>query len=241
MEKIISGSNLSYDAGLRSFLIGVYNKIGLGLLITALMAYLASNDPLRELLFTGGPGTGQHVGYTMLGWIVGLGPLLLISSSLFTGVNKGSSSFMYWATTALFGLSLGTIVMRYTGVSIGTTFALTAAAFGSLSLFGYVTKINLGAIGNFLFIALIGLIAAMVLNVFIHSSIFALTINLLGVLIFAGFTAYDTQKLKEAYDPTIHSDDLALVSNMMALSLYLDFLNMFMFLLQFVGVARDDD
>lgn len=233
------GSTVGYDAGLRSFLIGVYNKIGGGLVLTALMALLASHDPVRQLLFTG--GHGQPLGYTIFGWIVAFAPLLIIGSSIFTGVSRESSAFIYWATTALFGLSLGTIVMRYTGVSVGSTFLITAITFGSLSLFGYSTKINMGAMGNFLFIALIGLILAMVVSIFMHSTVMNLVVSAIGILIFAGFTAYDTQRLKEAYDPSIGADQLSMVSNMMALSLYLDFLNMFQFILQFVGVSSNDD
>lgn len=228
-----------YDEGLRAFMIGVYNRLGGSLLLTAIMAWIAAN-PLRPLLFT---GAGEKLGLTALGWVVMLAPLALLLVMGFITKNshtRSGSSFLLWAISALFGASMGTVLLRYTGISIGSTLAVTALSFGALSLFGYTTKRDLNGIGNFLFMALIGLIFATIISMFVPGM--NLMISIAGILIFAGFIAYDTQKLKEFYAYGTGPDETAALQNMAALNLYLDFINMFQFILQLMGqkIGSDD-
>jgi len=234
-------ADMSVDAGLRSFMLGVYNKVALGLLVSAVLAYVTgSYPPVRDLMYAVTPD-GRLAGFTMLGMIVAFSPLVILLGSGFVMRNPtaGGASALYWLIVALIGASLGTVVLVYTGASVVTTFLITAAAFGGLSLFGYTTKKNLTGMGSFLIMGVIGLVIAMVVNMFLQNSMMQLIISVLGVLIFAGLTAYDTQKLKEMY---FEGDD-ALVAGrkaiMGALTLYLDFINLFTFLLQFMG-NRDE-
>lgn len=229
-----------YDAGLRSFLLSVYNKMGLALLLTALMAYLASVDPLKSLLFMDTP---KGIGLTVLGMIVAFGPILLILGlGIFSRAMETvtGSAVAFWGIATLFGLSFGTLVMKYTAVSLGMTFACTAATFGALSIYGYTTKRNLNAIGTFCFVALIGLIIASIVNAFLHSTGLAAIITYAGILIFAGLIAYDTQKLKDRFAQSEGDGEaLTVHSNLAALDLYLDFINLFLLLLRLIGVKKD--
>jgi FtsH-binding integral membrane protein len=173
--------------------------------------------------------------------IVSFAPLaiLLFSAFIMKSVTPKSSGIIYWSVVTLIGASMGTIVLLYTGASVFSTFLITAAAFGGLSLMGYTTKRDLSAFGSFLIVGLIGLIIAMVVNMFLHSGPMAFIINVLGVLIFAGLIAWDTQRLKLTYYH-LGGDQTALgvATNYGALNLYLDFINLFRFLLYFMGGAR---
>jgi FtsH-binding integral membrane protein len=173
-------------------------------------------------------------------WLVILSPIAIVLAMSF-GQNRFSTptlQLMFWSFAVLMGMSLSTLFLRYTGGSIATTFFATAGAFAGLSLYGYTTKRNLSAMGSFMTMGLIGIIIAMVLNIFIQSSALSLAISILGVLIFAGLTAYDTQRLREMYYHVAGTDMLGKVVIMGALTLYLDFINMFQFLLSFLG-SRD--
>ena len=232
-------ADMSVDAGLRAFMLGVYNKVALGLVISAAMAYLTSSyPPVRDLMFQ---VRGNRIGLTGIGMIVAFAPLAIL---LFTGfvmktVTARSSGVVYWAIVALIGASMGTLVMAYTLTSISTTFLVTAAAFGSLSLAGYTTKRDLTAMGSFLIVGLVGLIVAMLVNMFLHSTMMAFIINAIGVLIFAGLIAWDTQRLKMTYYQLGgDTEALGVATNYGALNLYLDFINLFRFLLYFMGGAR---
>lgn len=218
----------TYDAGLRSFMVAVFNRVGLGVLGMALLAWLAANTPIRDALFI---GSGKATHYTALGWIVSFGPLfLLVGMGMASNLaNRANAAIVYWGCVALFGLSFGSIFLRFHGISIATTFAETALAFGGMSLFGYVTKRDLSGWGVFLMMGLIGIIIALVGNIFIQSSAIAFVVNIIGILIFAGLTAYDTQKLKDYY--SVDSDSHSGLAYMASLSLLLDFVNMFQFLL----------
>jgi hypothetical protein len=229
-------ADVAYDTGLRNFFLMVYNRVGLGLVLTALMAFIAAHDPVKSMLFHMVNG---HLTYTMLGWIVAFGPIvLLVTLGIATGLaSNGAGAIAFWGTAALFGLSFGSLLLRYSGVSIASTFLETAAAFGGLSLFGYTTKKDLSGWGSFLIVALLGLIVAMVATVFIHSTMFALAINLIGILIFAGFIAYDTQKLKDIYEEYDGDTNAAYLG---ALNLYLDFINLFLLLLRLTGQISND-
>jgi hypothetical protein len=233
-------ADMAVDAGLRAFMLGIYNKVALGLLVSAAMAYLTSSyPPVRDLMFQIRPNGA--IGFTGLGMIVSFAPLgiLLFSAFLMKSVTPRSSGVVYWAIVALIGASLGTVVLLYTATSVASTFLITAAAFGALSLVGYTTKRDMTAFGSFLIMGLVGLIIAMLVNVFLQSTGMAFIINALGVLIFAGLIAWDTQRLKMTY---YHlggdAQALGVATNYGALSLYLDFINLFRFLLMFLGGGR---
>jgi FtsH-binding integral membrane protein len=175
-----------------------------------------------------------------LGWIVMLAPLGLVFALSF-GINRLSdvaAQALFWAYAALMGLSLSTVLLVYTGSSVANTFFATAAGFAGLSLWGYTTKKDLSGIGTFLIMGVVGLLIAMLINLFLQSPAMQLAISAIGVLLFAGLTAYDTQRIKSMYAYVAGSDMTGKVVIMGALSLYLDFINMFMFLLQFMGQRR---
>jgi FtsH-binding integral membrane protein len=235
-------ADMAVDAGLRAFMLGVYNKVGLGLLISAALAYVTSSVPaVRDLMFQQVmTPRGMAETYTLLGLIVAIAPLpvLLLGRFAFKQSPR-SSGIVYWSVTVLFGASLGVMALIYTGASIFMTFLITAASFGALSLVGYTTKRDLTGFGSFLIVGLFGLIIASVVNMFLLSSALYFAINVIGVLIFAGLIAFDTQRLKLTYYQ-LGGDQAAMgvATNYGALSLYLDFLNLFLFLLRLMGARR---
>jgi FtsH-binding integral membrane protein len=233
-------ADMSVDAGLRSFMLGVYNKVALGLVLSAALAFLTGSfPPVRDLMFSVSP-TGK-VGYTLLGMIVAFAPLVVILFGAFAmkNVTPRSSGIYYWTIVSLIGAGLGVLTFVYTGASIFSTFLITAAAFGGLSLFGYTTKKDLTGFGSFLIIGLFGLIIASLVNMFLHNGMMGFIISVLGVFIFAGLIAYDTQRLKMSYYE-MGGDQTALgvATNYGALNLYLNFINLFQFLLSIFGDRR---
>jgi uncharacterized protein len=239
-------ADMSVDAGLRSFMLGVYNKVALGLVVSAALAFVTGQvEPVRQLLFrvTTDPVTREafYAGYTPLGWLVAFGPLAVMLFSAFAMKNASprSSGVIYWTVVALIGASLGAITMMYTGTSIASTFLITATAFGGLSLIGYTTKKDLTAFGSFLIIGMWGIFIASIVNIFLMNSMMNFIISVLGVLIFAGLIAYDTQRLKMTYyELGGNQTAMGVATNYGALSLYLDFINLFMFLLRLFGDRR---
>ena len=234
-------ADMAVDAGLRGFPLGVYNKVALGLLVSAALAYLtASYPPVRDLLYRVSPD-GYLVGLTNLGMAIKFAPLLMVLLLMFGMRNPSprSAGIMYWAIVATIGAGLGVWVLTYTGVSVASTFLITATAFGGLSLFGYVTKKDMSGFGSFLIVGLIGIIVAMVANLFLHSAMLAFVVNVIGVLIFAGLIAFDTQKLKMTYY-ALGGNQAAMnvATSFGALRLYLDFINLFQFLMSLFGVRR---
>ena len=232
-------ADMSVDAGLRSFMLGVYNKVALGLLLSAGLAFLTGTyPPVRDLMYQ---VTASGIRMTMLGMIVSFAPLvlLLVSGFAIKNPSPASSGAIYWSIVSLIGASLGVVVLIYTGASIAQTFLITAASFGALSLVGYTTKKDLTGFGSFLIMGLIGLILASVVNIFLKSPGLVFAINALGVLIFAGLIAYDTQRLKMTYYQ-LGGDQAAMgvATNYGALSLYLNFINLFQFLLSIFGDRR---
>jgi FtsH-binding integral membrane protein len=236
----------SVDAGLRAYMIRVYNLMAIGLAVTAIVALgtvmlATTTDPSMAVAELGNGKMLTSLGAMLYGsplrWVVMLAPLALV---FFMGfrierISPQAATGMFYAFAGLIGLSMSSIFLVYTSASIVQTFFITATAFGALSLYGYTTKRDLTAMGSFLFIGLIGLILAMVVNIFLQSSALQFAVSGIGVLIFAGLTAYDTQKIKEMY---YVGDDGAVASRkavMGALALYLDFINMFQFLLYFLG------
>jgi hypothetical protein len=231
-------TDMGVDAGLRAFMLGVYNKVGLGLVLSAALAYVTGTVPqVQQYLFT---VQGGRVSLTLLGMLVAFAPLgILLTQMFMRRASPQMASFTYWSIVSLIGASFGMLFIVYSDVSIFETFLVTAAAFGGLSLVGYTTKRDLSAFGSFLIMGLFGLIFASLASIFFHSPALYFLINLFGVLIFAGLIAYDTQRLKMTY---YHlggdTAGMSVATSYGALSLYLDFINLFRFLLYFMGGAR---
>jgi len=234
-------ADMSVDAGLRAFMLGVYNKVALGLVLSAALAFVTGQyPPVRDLMYTVTPD-GRLAGMTVLGMIVAFAPLAVMLFGAFALKNASpkTSGMLYWTIVALIGAGMGVLTLVYTGGSIASTFLITATAFGGLSLFGYTTKKDLTAFGSFLIVGLFGLIIAMVVNMFIQNSMMNFIISVLGVLIFAGLIAFDTQRLKMTYYQ-LGGDEAAMgvATNYGALSLYINFINLFQFLLAIFGDRR---
>ena len=232
------GVRVDIDQGLRAYMIKVYNLMGLGRLITGLAAWGAFH-----LAVTGDgqlTGFGQLIYASAFRWVVILAPLaaVMFLSFRIQSMSVAAAQTTFWVYAGLVGLSLSTIFLVYTGTSITQTFFATAAAFGGLSLYGYTTRRDLSAFGSFLIMGVIGLLIAMLINIFLQSSALAFAISAIGVLVFAGLTAYDTQRIKEMYFEGDVADVAGRKAIMGALQLYLDFINLFMFLLQFMGDRR---
>jgi len=222
----------SVDQGLRSYMLGVYNYMTLGVALTGLVAFFTSQSPaLMQALFSG--PQAYLVMFAPLGFVLAL-------SFGVSRMSAGLVQILFWAFAAIMGLSLSTIFLAYTGTSITRVFFITAASFAGLSLWGYTTKKDLTGMGSFLIMGLIGLIVASLVNIFLKSSAMEFVISCVGVLVFAGLTAYDTQKIKENYYVASQSGEMMKkVSVMGALSLYLDFINLFLMLLRLFGSSRD--
>lgn len=238
-------SATTFDAGLRKHMLSIYNYMASGVLLTGIVAMLFSRGDdqsmAAQLFYQGG----------IMMWIVQLSPLAIVLAMSF-GRDRFSTltlQAMFWGFCVLMGLSLSYIFLIYTGGSIASTFFATAGAFAGLSLFGYTTQKDLSGFGSFLVMGVIGLIIASVINLFLQSEALMWAVSFLGVLIFAGLTAWDTQRLKNEYlyvqqvKMTNPAAAAAFPMGKMvilgALSLYLDFINMFLFLLRFMGAARE--
>jgi uncharacterized protein len=213
---------VAFDAGLRTYMLAVYNYMASGLLLTGIVAMLVANSAGVRAVFFAASGTP-----TLLGWIAVFAPL-----------SEPTVKALFWTYAILMGVSLSTILLAYTGVSVARTFFVTAAAFGGLSLWGYTTKRNLSAFGTFLIMGVVGLLIAMIVNMFLRSSTLDLIVSAIGVLLFAGLTAFDTQKIKSVYFDVAGTEFRGKAVVMGALTLYLDFLNLFLFLLRFMGDRR---
>ena len=225
-----------HDAGLRRYMLSVYNYMLSGVLLTAIVAMgFQASGLVQYLVAVNGRGL------SLLGWVVMLAPLGIVFAMSFgqRRMAQGTLQLLFWAYAALMGASLSTIFLAYTGGSIAIAFFSTAAAFAGLSLFGYTTKRDLSAMGTFLIMGVVGLLVAMVLNAFLHSPGLNYVISFAGVLIFAGLTAYDTQKTKSLYAYVGGTAEEGRVVIMAALNLYLDFINMFLFLLRIFGSSRN--
>jgi FtsH-binding integral membrane protein len=235
----VAQPDMAVDAGLRAFMLGVYNKVALGLVLSAALAWVTGNYPPVQAMLFRVNGAG-HVGYTILGMIVAFAPIgVLLFQGFARRQSAQSASFTYWLVVSLIGASLGMIFLLYSGVSVFQTFLVTAAAFGGLSLVGYTTKRDLSGMGSFLIMGVWGLIFAMMATFFFHSPALVFAINVIGVLIFAGLIAADTQRLKMTYYQ-LGGNEAAMgaATSWGALSLYLDFVNLFRFLLFFMGGSR---
>jgi len=239
-------ADAAIDEGLRAYMLKVYNLMALGLVITGVAAVATvmlatTNDPAAAVATLGNgkmlTAFGAAIYGSPLRWVVMLAPLAAVFFLSFRvhTMSVSAAQIMFWVYAGLVGLSLSSIFLIFTSQSIVQTFFVTAAAFGALSLYGYTTKRDLTAMGSFLIMGVFGLIIAMLVNVFLQSSAMQFAISAIGVLIFSGLTAYDTQKIKEMYfegDDTLVAGRKAIMG---ALTLYLDFINLFTFLLQFMG------
>ncbi len=222
---------VAVDEGLRAYMLGVYNYMTFGLAITGAVALGT------YLLAAQSPAFAQVIYQSPLRWVIIFAPLALVFFLSFRieTLSVGAAQGLFWAYAALVGLSLSTIFLVFTGESITRVLFITAASFGALSLFGYTTKRDLSGLGTFLFMGLIGIIIASLVNIWLASSMLQWIVSIIGVGVFAGLTAYDTQQIKEMY---YAGDDTATAgrkSVMGALRLYLDFINMFMMLLHLFG------
>ena len=224
-------TQVDIDVGLRRYMLSVYNYMAGGLALTGLVAYFAAAS-----------GFYQAIVGTPLFWVVLLAPLgmVLLLSFGIQRMSLGATQLSFWVYAALVGLSLAGIFLVYTQASIARVFFITAGTFAAMSLYGYTTRRDLSQFGSFLMMGLIGIILASLVNLFIHSSALQFAISVIGVLVFVGLTAYDTQRIKEMYfegDGAIIAGKKAILG---ALRLYLDFINLFILLLQFMGVQRRD-
>ena len=220
------------DAGLRSYLLRVYNYMSLGLGLTGVIAFLVSTSPV--LL--------QTIHQPPLSLIVSLAPIgfALFLSVRINKIQAQTAQVLFWVFAGLMGLSLSYVFVLYTGISIAKVFFITSGTFGAMSLYGYTTKTDLSRFGSFLIMGLFGIIIASVVNMFLKSSGLEFITSFLGVVIFIGLTAYDTQNIKNSYYASAAYGDKTLGKQaiMGALTLYLDFINLFMYLLRFLGDRR---
>ncbi len=220
-----------YDEGLRQHMLRVYNYMASGLLLTGAVAVAFFSS-----------GWFYAVAQTPLIWLVMLSPLAFVLVLSF-GINRLSTfaaQAVFWAFAAAMGLSLASIFAVYTGTSIARVFFITAATFAAVSLYGYTTKADLSKFGTFLFMGLIGIVIASVVNLFLGSSALQFAISVIGVLVFTGLTAYDTQQIKETYDENYGGEATGKLAIMGALTLYLDFINLFQMLLSLLGNRNNE-
>ena len=215
------------DEGLRAFMIRVYNYMTLGLALTGAIAFFTANSPA---VFNAIYGSG-------LAWVVMLAPLgfILVLSFGIQRMSFGTAQLVFWAFAGVMGLSMATIFVTFTGESIARVFFITAGMFAGMSLYGYTTKRSLAQFGSFLIMGLIGIVIASIVNIFIGSSALQFAISVIGVLVFTGLTAYDTQRIKEMYTVSDGGEIMGKKAIMGAVALYLDFVNLFMMLLHLFG------
>jgi FtsH-binding integral membrane protein len=221
----------SIDAGLRQHMLRVYNYMASGLLLTGIVAYAVANTPAVFNAIFGTP----------LAWVVMLAPLgfIFFLSFRIDRIQASTAQVLFWAFAGVMGLSLATIFVAFTGASVARVFFITAGTFAAMSLYGYTTRKSLASWGSFLFMGLIGIVIAGLVNIFIQSTQLQLIISVVGVLVFVGLTAYDTQRIKEEYSEYHDRETAGKLAIWGALRLYLDFINLFMMLLQLLGNRRD--
>jgi len=230
----VSVPRAARDVGLRSYMLSVYNYMASGVLLTGIVAMLFAPYARQVLISANGRGMSG------LGWIITLSPLAIVFAMSYGAarMRTGTLQLLFWAFAGLMGLSMSTLFLVYTGTSIAQTFFATAAAYLGLSLYGYTTKRDLSGFGTFLIMGVVGILVALLVNMFLQSTAMALAISVIGVLLFAGLTAYDTQRIKSMYAYVQGTEMAGKTVIMGALTLYLDFINMFQFLLSFMGKRR---
>jgi hypothetical protein len=239
--KTFTGTQKTYDAGLRQYMLKVYNYMALALVLTGVTAFATiAFEPLTKLMFQIAPN-GQFLGNTGIGTLIMIAPLG-IALYFFMGFGKMSletTRILFWLYSGLTGMSLASLGFIYTGESIASTFFICSSVFGGMSLYGYSTNRDLTSMGSFLVMGLIGLIAVSLVNLFLQSSAIYFALSLIGVAIFMGLIAWDTQKIKSMYFSSGGGELGQKLSIMAAFSLYLDFINLFLYLLRFFGNRRN--
>lgn len=233
-----ANTTIGINEGLRQYMLKVYNFMAAGLCLTAITAYLVANTPMLKLFFVMTP-TGQF-GLSALGWVALIAPLIMVFAFNWVLIRGNSSQVqtLFWCYAAVMGISLTPILLAYTGTSIARVFLITAGTFGAMSLYGYTTKRDLSGMGSFMIMGLFGIIIAMIVNIFLKSSGLDYALSLLAIVIFIGLTAYDTQKIRNIYMDGDSSDVATKKAVSGALSLYMDFINMFLYLMRFLGDRR---
>ncbi len=224
------GAQVDIDVGLRDYMLRIYNYMASGLALTGIVAYAFAES-----------GLYMAIARTPLIWLVMLAPLGLVMW-LSYGINRMQASTaqaLFWVYAALMGVALASVFLVFTGESVARVFFITAGTFGAMSLYGYTTQRDLSQWGSFLFMGLIGIIIASLVNIFLASSALQFAISVIGVIVFVGLTAYDTQQIKEMYFENDDAQTAGKKAIMGALRLYLDFINLFMMLMQLLGTRRD--
>ena len=238
-----TADQVAIDEGLRAYMLKVYNYMTTGLLLTGFIAYFFGKASIVT------NGVGEIIGITQIGailfgsplkWVVMLAPLgfVFFLSARINKMSVSAAQITFWLFASIMGLSLASIFIEFTQTSIARVFFITASTFGAMSLYGYTTKRDLTKLGSFLFMGLIGIIIASLVNIFLKSSVMYFVISILGVLIFVGLTAYDTQKIKNMYVSSDSGEVMGKKAVMGALTLYLDFINLFIMLLRLFGQRR---
>jgi len=225
-----SSTSTTYDSGLREYMLKVYNNMSIALAISGLVSFFVANSQsLMNAIFS-----------TPLQWVVLLAPIgfVFFFSAKINKISASQAQTYLWIFAALMGLSLAPIFLIYTGASIAKCFFITSSVFGAMSLYGYATKKDLTAWGSFLMMGLIGVILASLVNIFLKSSGLDFVVSIIGVIIFTGLTAYDTQRIKSMYYQFSDGESISKASTMGALTLYMDFINLFLMMLRFFGDRR---
>ncbi len=226
------------DEGLKDYMLKVYNFMAGGLAVTALAAFLCLNTPLIRIFFS--INAAGQVSMSALGWLILFAPLIMVFAFNWV-LNRGTTlqiQMVFWGFSAVMGLSLTPTLLAYTGASVARIFLITAAMFGSMSIYGYTTKKDLTSIGSFMIMGLWGIIIASIANIFLASPGLSYAISILTVIAFTALTAYDTQKIRQIYMSYDDGDTLTRKAIAGALELYLDFINMFLALLRLFGDRR---
>ena len=236
-EQIVRKSAIErVDDGLRQYMIKVFNYMGLGLVVTALAAYITFYTPVITWMFSVDQAA-QTISLSAFGWIVTLAPLAMIFgfNAILAKGSMGAAQAMFWAFSVVMGMSLADIGLLYTGDSIVRVFLITAATFGGMSLLGYTTKIDLTRVGTFMYMGLWGIIIASIVNIFLKSSGLYYAISYIAVLVFTVLTAYDVQAIKNMYYASDDEDSMSRKAISGAMNLYLDFINLFLYLMRILG------
>ena len=226
------------DEGLKDYMLKVYNFMAGGLAVTALAAYICLNTPLINLFFS--VNSSGQASMSALGWIILFAPLVMVFAFSWV-LSRGTPQqiqLVFWGFSAVMGLSLTPTLLAYTGASVARIFLITAAMFGSMSLYGYTTKKDLTSMGSFMIMGVWGIVIASIVNIFLQSAGLSYAISILAVIAFTALTAYDTQKIRQIYMSYDDSDTLTRKAIAGALELYLDFINMFLALLRLFGDRR---
>ena len=228
---VSQASAAAFDEGLRQHMLRVYNYMGLGLVLTGLVAFIVGNTPALYVPIFSSP----------LKWVVMLAPLAFVFFFSFRiqTMSASTAQMTFWAFCAVMGLSLASVFLVFTGASIARTFFIAATMFGATSLYGYVTKRDLSKFGSFLMMGLIGVLIASVVNIFLGSSALQFAISVIGIVVFVGLTAWDTQNIKEQYAENFDQESQQKIAVFGALSLYLNFVNIFQLLLNFTGQREE--